>query len=1056
MPDVRTYAEVPDSQEPALRLLQHIDPDERLRYTRLSAAEALEARGGSTGEVLLRSVLERQLRRLNQIEYKGRPYAFSDGNIHEAIEALRTPPLGGLVHTNEYVYDLLTLGKSLEQDIEGDRKSHPLRYIDWERPERNAYHVVPEFHVEGRERNKRPDLVLFVNGIPFTVIECKRRDKNDSVTAGLRQLRTYQQPEHIRPLFYYAQLLLSAQPNEVRYGTVGTEEAFWSRWREPEAEAAARALLAGAGEDRLPTAQDRALWSLCHPRRLLELAYGFVVFDAGEKKIARYQQYFAVGAVMDRVRMRDERGRRKGGVIYHTQGSGKSLTMVFLAKALALAEDVRNPRVLVVTDRKDLDRQIKNTLKSCGKDPVQAQSGAHLAELIGDDRVEVATTLINKFKTAVEREKARTDYANLFCLVDEGHRTQYGSLHALMRKAMPNACYIGFTGTPLMQGEEKDTAQKFGGFIGEPYTMDRAVEDEAVVPLLYEQREARQVVYAKPLDRDFDRVAEPLTDAQTADLKRKATTKSRLQQTQPTLEEVVYDVIGHYAENWQGTGFKAQLVVPSKSAAVRAWRLFEQDGRVKAAVIISPPDLREDLSDDEDPKQEVINFWREEVEERWNNDDEAYERHILERFDAFHDGDPGIEVLIVVSKLLTGFDAPRNTVLYIDKSLKEHALLQAIARVNRLFPGKDFGYIVDYWGLLEELDQALTTYTALSGFEQEELARDLGDALMSVRHEVDKLGQYHTDLLNVFAGIENKNDIETLERHLQDEERRDDFYERLARFSKTLQLALSSQYFYGDEVFPPDVRRRYMRDARFFQKLRTSVRQRFGETVDFRAYERRVDKLLHRHIAVDEVEEIVPRVNIFDREALAAQIEERSPESRMASQADEVAYKTRKELSERMDEDPILFKRLSGLIEEAIEEYHQNRLSAADYLARIKDLQDQAYGRAMGDMPRVLHGRPEARAYFNVLSTVLEDEGDGAAVDKEHLAQAALEIDARVDALKIVDWQRNPDIEKSMRSDVEDFLIESNLVDVDVPGGFDQIDSILDGAMRIAKSQPDR
>lgn len=1050
MSDQRTYAEVPDSQEPARRLLQHIDADERLCYTALTAKEVLKARGGSTSEVLLRSILEDQLRRINKIRYKGRTYDFSDGNIHEAIEALRTPPLGGLMHTNESVYDLLTLGKSLVQEIESDRKSHPLRYIDWERPERNVYHVVPEFYVEGRRRNKKPDLVLFVNGIPLVVIECKRRDKNESVKAGLRQLLSYQKPEHIRPLFYYAQILLSVQPNEVRYATVSTEEEFWSRWREPEAEEAVRALL----PDRLPTEQDRVLWSLCRPERLLELTYRYIVFDGGDKKIARYQQYFAVKAVLDRVRTRDEHGRRKGGVIYHTQGSGKSITMVFLTKALALADDIRNPRVIVVTDRKNLDRQIKSTLKSCGKEPVQAKSGAHLAELIADNHVEVITTVINKFKTAVEREKATNDYENIFVLVDEGHRTQYGSLHALMRKALSNACYIGYTGTPLLT-EEKNTARKFGGIIGEPYTMDRAVEDKAVVPLLYEQREARQVVYAMPLDRAFDRVAEPLTDKQTADLKRKAMTKNRLLQTQPTLEEVVHDLIKHYVENWKDTEFKAQFVVPSKSAAVRAWKIIKQDNRIHAAVIISPPDQREDLDDDEDPKQEVIDFWHDEVEERFQSDGEAYEKHIIE---SFLDDDPGVELLIVVSKLITGFDAPRNTVLYIFKSLKEHTLLQAIARVNRLSPGKEFGYIVDYWGILGELDKALTAYTALSGFDQVDL--DLGDALMSIRHEINRLGQHHTDLLNIFAEVENKNDLEALERHLKDEERRDDFYERLARFSNTLHLALSSQYFHDDELFPPTVRLRYMKDVKVFQALRKSVRQRYGEAIDFKQYERRVDKLLHRHIAVDEVEQIVPLVNIFDRDALAAQIEERSPESKLASKADEIAHKTKKELNERMDEDPILFKRLSELIKEAIEEYHQDRLSARDYLAHIRDLEAQAHGRAGDDIPRVLHGRPEARAFYRVLDKELVDEaaGDDAGADTERLAEAALQIDALIDALKIVDWHRNQDIQKQMEGEVEDFLLfDSKLIgDINEEKERHKLDKILSEVMRIAKSHSDR
>ena len=1021
---------------------------EKLGYTVLTPQEAHDARGRSTSEVLLRSILEKKLHEINEITYKGRTYDFSDGNIHEAVEALRNLPDGGLVYTNEKAYDLLTLGKSLEQEIEGDRKSHPLIYIDWEHPDRNDYHVTYEYTVSGREEDKRLDLVLFVNGIPFTLIECKRRDEEDAVGAGLRQLRNYQ--KHIPRLFHYAQLVISAQPNAAKYATVGSEERFWSVWRDEEdVDAALRPLLAGDGPhgtDRLPREQDRALWSLCRPERLLDLSYGFVVFDAGVRKIARYQQYYAVKHIMKRVRQWDENGRRKGGVIWHTQGSGKSLTMVMLAKALALADDVAGARVVVVTDRKTLDKQIATTFRHCGKEPVRARSGAHLAELLMDDRVEVITTLVNKFDTALRRYgDFQNPSPNLFVLVDESHRTQYGTLNARMRRVLPKACYLGFTGTPLMK-KEKNTARKFGGIIDPAYTIEKAVRDRAVVPLLYEGRHPRQQVHQKQLDRGFDRLTGSLPDEQQADLKRKATRKQQLLGTQQTLEEVVYDIIEHYIQTWQGTGFKAQLAVTRKSDAVRAHEIIKKDGRIKSAVVISSPDQREGEEDDDDPRAEVVRFWKEEVADRFG-DDEAYDRHVLDRFNE----EAGIELLIVVSKLLTGFDAPRNTVLYIFKNLREHTLLQAIARVNRLFDGKDFGYILDYWGLLEDLDKALTSYSALSGFAEE----DLAGTVKSVREEVDKLGQYHSDLVQLFDPVENMEDIEAMERFLKDEEIRHTFYERLSMFSRTLQMAMSTEYYY--DRTPEDLQERYQRDVKFFQRLRKSVRLRYHEAVDYREYENRVRKLLDTHVSVDDVEQIIQPVDILDRDAVLREIERLG--GSIASKADAIAARTKKVLHERMDEDPILYQRLSKLIEEAIQDFYKHRIGEQAYLKRVLHLEEQMQTGAILGTPRILHGKPEARAFFGVLKNELVEQAqNGSAVDlrPERLAEAGLRIEALIEDLKIVDWHRNADVEKQMCSEIEDYLIESGLVDVGDPEGFDQIDRILDAAIRIAKSRAER
>ena len=1050
-----SYAEWPDSQGPALALL------EKLGWTELTPEEALEMRGGSASEVLLRPILEAQLRRLNPIEYRGRQHELSDGNAHEAAQKLRRLPGASLIQANERAYDLLMLGTSVEQEIEGDRKSPQVQYIDWKTPSRNRFHVVPELEVQRADGGHyRPDLVLFVNGIPMAVVECKRRDKNESVEAGIRQTVRNQKAGGIPRLFHTAQLALSVQPNAVKYATAGTDEKFWSVWKEDDAEAAVRPLVqdrgAGAFE---PTEQDRALWSLLRPERLLELTRLFVVFDAGVKKVARYQQYFAVKATMERVRRRDEQGRRQGGVVWHTQGSGKSLTMVMLAKALALADDISDPRVVIVTDRKSLDKQIEKTFRHCGKEVRRAKTGTELADLLRDPKTEVVTALVNKFKTAAERKLVRVDDDDVFVLVDESHRTQYGSLHALMRRVLPSACYVGFTGTPLMK-RDKNTARKFGGLIEPSYTIEQAVEDGAVVPLLYEGRHASQVVYEKPLDRAFDRVAEKMSEEQTRDLKQKSTSKTRLAQTRQTLEEVTFDVVRHYSEHWQGTGAKAMFVVPSRAAAVRAQELVEQDGRVKSAVVISGPDQREEDEDEEAPKAQVLAWWKREVEARFGGDEEAYDEYVVDRFKEYSDEEPGIELLIVVSKLITGFDAPRATILYVYKPLKEHTLLQAIARVNRLHEGKDFGYVLDYWGVLGELDEALTAYSALGGYD----AADVAGSLQSIREEVGKLGQHHTDLWDVFDGVENTADIEQMERHLADEERRHTFYERLTAFAKALQLALSTEHYH--ETTPEAEQKRYLRDAKFFASLRRSVRLRYAEAVDFGEYERRVEKLLDTHVAVDDIERVVHPVNIFDRDAFEREVERVTGST--ASKADAIAHRTKRVLTERMDEDPVLFKKLSALIEEAIEAFRLQRLSEVEYLRRVRDIEAQVGTDAARGLPQVLHGRPEARAYFGVLTEVLAaPSSDGVhdvtrpgeherVNDPELFAEAGLAIDRLVEANKKVDWTRDPDVEKRMRGEIEDYLLfESGLVDADAQGWQHAVDRILDQSLRIARSHRD-
>ena len=1051
---INPYDEQTDAHGPALRLLQ------QLGYQPLTAEEALALRDGNTSTPLLTEVLDEQLRELNEIEYKGNTYAFSDASIHRAVERLQQLPETDLLQANEKAYERLTLGVSIEQTVEGDTKSHPLHYIDWEEPENNVYHVASEpsflrrggkVHDDkqgGSTRHRRPDLVLYVNGIPFTAIEFKRRDRKLSVEAGIAQMRRNQQPDEIPQLFYYAQLLVAAQPNEVRYGTTRTEREFWSLWREEHTDV--DTVLDSMLPDRLPREQDRVLWALCRPERLLTLSRRYVVFDAGEKKIARYQQYFAVEKILDRVRQRNETGQRKGGVVWHTQGSGKSLTMVFLARALATTDHVRAPRVLLVTDRTSLDDQLWTTFEHCGMEPTRAKTGRHLAELIDDPRERVVTTIVNKFKSACEsRGDLRNENEDIFVLVDEGHRTQYGLLHAKMRTALPNACYIGFTGTPLTK-EEKNTARKFGGIIDE-YTIDQAVKDGAIVPLLYESRHVQQDVQAKPLDDGFNRATrdEKVSEPQQADLKRKATRKHRIRTTEESLRRVAFDIADHYVENWQDTSLKAQVAVPGKADAVRMKQFFEEDGRVNTAVVISRPDHPESDADlDDDRKAIVRSFWEDTVQPAGGLD--HYKNSVLSKF-----GDPGqeIEMLIVVRMLLTGFDEPRNTVLYVNRSLREHRLLQAIARVNRLHEEKDFGYVLDYWGILGELDDALTSYDALSGYED----NDLKNAIQSVEEEVDKLPDYHTNVWQLFDPVieerhRTKVDVERLERHLEPDDRRHEFYDRLSTFSSALQSALSTQYFH--ETTPEGLVTRYSEDVKFFQRLRRSVRIRYAERIDFDRYDHRVRKLLDRYVSAEEIEQITEPVNVFDREEFEEEVErvtgsESTGADPDASKADAIAHRVKRRASEKMDEDPALYKSLSEMVKEAIDAFREERIDEAEYLRRAQELEQQLEDGVSSGMPSRLQGRPAARAYYGLLDELVSDESGSDLPDlsQEALAEAGLKIEEIIDDLKVVDWKQNPDIEKKMRNEVEDYLY----FELDMP--LEAIPAILDRVIQVARSR---
>jgi type I restriction enzyme, R subunit len=1054
--------EVISSQIPALALLQNMG------YTYITPAEALTYRQGKRSKVVLEDILISQLHKLNQIEHRGNIHQFSDANIQTAVAAISQFPYDALYTTSAQIYDLLGLGKSLEQTIDGDKKSHQLKYIDWANPANNVYHVTDEFEIErlNSTQTRRPDIVVFVNGIPLVAIECKRPDSNDPIGDAISQHLRNHRPDEIPHFFCVTQILLAIAQNSAQYGTTATDKEFWAVWKEeaipetfeaelyalinvPLAQVQSQKLLSWrevwvqskikelwAAGIREVSAQDRILYSLLTPARLLDLIYGYILFDGGTKKIARYQQYFAVKATIDRVQQVRGDASRQGGVIWHTTGSGKSLTMVMLAKALVREKTILNPKIILVNDRIDLDDQLKDTFKDCGTAPVKAKNGKHLLELLNEPKAEIITTVIDKFET-VAKEKGTNPSADIFVLVDESHRSQYGQVHAKMRNVFPHACYIGFTGTPLLK-KDKSTAQKFGGFI-HSYTMPKAVGDKAVVPIVYEGRES-EFKNTEAVDKWFDRITADLNPEQKADLKRKFKSAEPLYESEARIKEVAYDISEHFAKHFKGTGLKGQFATSSKRAAITYRGLINGWKKVRAEVIISPPDTREDNdSVNEADISEVQRFWKDMM--AIYGTPKTYQDELIRKFKD-GDGEDAPDLLIVVDKLLTGFDAPRNAVLYIDKRLKEHNILQAIARVNRVFEDKAYGLVIDYRGIFGEMNQALEIYAALEreGFDRE----DIEGALVDVRVEIAKLPTLHAAMWDVFKGVTNRQDRESLRQWLQPQDRRDEFYQCLREFAKTLKLALSNAQFQADT--PESTKQRYTQDIKYLLNLRNEVKRIYGETVDYSDFENQIRRMVEKEIGASEFITIIEPVDIFDLDRSNAEIESIVG---TAAQADAIAARIKKVAIERMEEDPILYLRLSQLIQTAIDAHRAKRLGDIEYLQQMRSCLEavRSGGANTVPVPTPLQTRPQARAFYNVFQDKLNDETDHSDV----IVLLSIGIEDIITIHKIRDWQHNQDIQKQMMNEIDDLVHDLKKIhNLFIPWG--DLDELIAKILQIAEN----
>jgi len=649
--------------------------------------------------------------------------------------------------------------------------------------------------------------------------------------------------------------------------------------------------------------------------------------------------------------------KRKGGLVWHTQGSGKSLTMVMFVKALIENPSIINPRVIILTDRKDLDEQIRGTFKSCGlkKEVVSTATGEELLGLIKNKSLDVITTLVQKFGSVGNKKTGFVDNdPNIFVLIDEAHRSQTGIANLEMNKIIPNACYIAFTGTPLMKSDQ-ESWRKFGGYI-DKYTINDALKDKVILPLIYEGRYVNLVQNSEMIDKHIERITEDLNDKQKQEIQRFVGTKI-IKDNPGRIVEIAHNISEHFLHNFKNTGLKAQIVAPSKFSAVLFQKTFEKIGGIKTAVVIS--DEHEDGDKENFHKQSVIKYLNS-VKEK-HQSVKKYENSVI---DSFKYQDEGVEILIVVDKLLTGFDAPRNTVLYLAKDLKDHNLLQAIARVNRLFENeklpKTAGYIIDYSENAKNIDTAMKLF---GNYNNE----DVENVLIDVQDKIDKLEESYGKLHDIFKTVKNKDDDESYIQYLSDEQQRNVFYKTLSNFIREFNESLVLRDFVHDFKHI-DL---YKKELKNFMELRKATSLKYADKVNLGEYKQSLVDILDKYVDAKDVELLTKQVNITDREDFDNEIKNLGSDK---SKAEAIAAQTEKTIQENLSMDPEFYERFSKKVSGILEKMRAGKMADLDALNKLKEVSQKVINKEDDSLPENISKILGADIFYRNLQEFFDSE----------------------------------------------------------------------------------
>lgn len=967
----------------------------------------------------------------------------SKEQIERTLYRLKTEahhPSRSLYDKNKAVYGLMRYGVQVKTLDEQYTQTIPL--VDWKHPDQNDFAVVEEVTLTaGYER--RPDIVLYINGLAIGVLELK--NSRVSVGEGIRQNISNQKPEFNAWFYSTVQFVFAGNDTEgLRYGTIATSEKMFLTWKEDEQDNAGYKL-------------DKYLRKICEKRRMLELIHDFVLFDGGVKKLPRVHQYFGIKAAQEHVR------QKKGGIIWHTQGSGKSIVMVLLAKWIL--ENNPHARVAIITDRDELDKQIEGVFQEVGERIVRASSGSDLMRQLGKAAPRLLCSLVHKFgrqgtdgsESYLKGFKAQPHptQGEIFVFVDECHRTQSGKLHKQMKAAMPDAVFIGFTGTPLLKQDRASSLEVFGGYI-HTYKFREAVEDGVVLDFMYEARDIdQQLGSVERIDAWFEAKTKGLNGWQKDALKKKWSTMQKVLSSAGRMERVVQDIVFDFGtrprlSNQRGT---AMLVCSSIYEACRYFVLFEKTPFKGHCAIITSYNpqagdvSKEDVGNDTDTgKQFVYQTYTELLKnvppQAGMSKTEVYEERAKQRF---REEPAQMKLLIVVDKLLTGFDAPSCTYLYIDKSMQDHGLFQAICRTNRLDgEDKDFGYIVDYKDLFRKVRNVVSVYTSeldhSDGGASPEVhvnAR-LEAALERLAESVETLGyicetvplpKKELEYIHHFCG--NTEIPEDLEEHAP---QREALYKAVVSFVRA--YANAAGYLEGKEAAF------YKERLDFYVKLRETIRQASGEVLDLKAYEADMRHLIDQYIEAKEPKkltrfddqgllEIVARLGVKD----AIQTLPPTMRKNQTVVAETIENNVRRQIVKEHLSDPAFYAKMSELLEEVIQLRRTQADAYKEYLKRIEEIAKQVQAGKANNLPPQLNTAGKRALYNNLKESkayvmLAADAAEGSPVyeaDADPVLRLALLLDQKVKAARPDSWRESTPKQMMIKKAIGEVLKEAAL-----------------------------
>ena len=905
-----------------------LQPDEYDKVE-LPALEQLQALGWTYvagAELSPESSNERQyyrhvvlLERLSAAIKRINPW-ISDENLRAVVRDIRFQGMEhpSLIEANQQIWDTLVNYISVQQDLGSGRRGQTVKFIDFDKIDNNEFLCVNQYKVEGPTQNIIPDIVLFVNGLPLGVIECKSPYITNPMEAGINQLLRYanqrspHDDEGAERLFWYNQIMVSTHRDHARVGTISSRYEHYLEWKDPypltlEKLASEGLNASGEGdaagelavEDQTAiygtlSSQQVLIAGVFEPKNFLDLIQNFVVYETVDgrmiKKMARYQQFRAVHKTIDRLRTGRTK-KDKGGVIWHTQGSGKSLTMVFLAVKLRRDDDLKHYKLVFVTDRTQLDKQLTDTFRGAQGETVHhAGSVAELKELLRSDSSDLVTAMMQKFQEGQDdfEFEALNESDRIIVLTDEAHRTQYGTLGVALNTALPNAPKIAFTGTPLIKTQR--TTHEFGSYIDQ-YTIEQAVADGATVQILYEGREAQTKVTGDSLDTLFDEYFGDRSEEEQKAIKEKYGSELAVLEAPQRIRWICIDLLKHYHEHIAPNGFKAMIVTSSRRAAVLYKQTLDELGAPPSACIISGSHNDEAFytpyTDSNEHKQEIEHFKKSVAEQP-------------------------LSIVVVKDMLLTGFDAPICQVMYLDRKLREHTLLQAIARVNRTYEGKSRGFIVDYYGLSDYLTEALDMFTS----------EDVAGALKDLKDEIPKLQAAHTRVMRHFANVDH-DDIDACVLALENDEVRQQFEIDFKLFCKQM-----------DIIMPDPAVQPFLADLKFLGKVNQGAKNLYRDNqLQLIGVGEKVRQLIDEHIRATGVDPKIPPVDL-----LAADFKKRLQEHKSdRAKASEIEHAIKHHIDVRIDDDPEYYSSLSEKLKAIIDKQGEHWEELVQLLLQFRD-----------------------------------------------------------------------------------------------------------------------